>query len=169
MYRINDKQAAITRVQTYLAAITKDIFVAPSGVFDENTKLAVKAFQENNGIEATGIVDLTTLELLYRQYRLSEGKKVINDTTGSFIIFPMQKGDMSEEIFHINNTLIRLLDYYGKTHRLRASCFYSEETAHAVSALREIYMLEGGDFIDELLYSRMIKDHNSQSIFLGGE
>ena len=71
---------------------------------------------------------------------------------------------MSEGIFHINTTLAALLDYYGITHRLRASSFYSEETALAVSALRKIYMLDEGDHIDELLYFRMINDYNSQSI-----
>ena len=164
MYRIDDRQTAIMQVQKFLMALTEDIFIAPSGVFDDNTRLAVIVFQKKFGLEDTGVVDFATFELLYREYAKIVMHGSVNDTVGNFLIFPMQRGDMSEGIFHINTTLAALLDYYGITHRLRASSFYSEETALAVSALRKIYMLDEGDHIDELLYFRMINDYNSQSI-----
>lgn len=165
MYRINDRQAAIAKVQTYLAAITEDIFITPNGVFDDNTRLAVIAFQEKSGLEGTGVVNYATFELLYSEYSKAVMQNNVTDTVGSFLIFPIRIGDMSDGVYHINSTLARLLDYYGITHRLRASSFFSNETALAVAALRKIYMLDEGDHIDELFYYRMINDYNSQSIF----
>ena len=160
MYRINDRQAAIRQVQKYLIAVSdSDISLVPSGVFDENTRLSVIEFQKKRGTPATGVVDIATFEHLYIEYRKKTMKDEIKDTVGSFISFPLRPGDMNDGIFHINRTLARLLDYYGVTHRLRASTFYSDETALAVRELRRIYLLEDTDMIDEIFYRRMINDH----------
>ena len=67
MYRIDDRQTAIMQVQKFLMALTEDIFIAPSGVFDDNTRLAVIVFQKKFGLEDTGVVDFATFELLYRE------------------------------------------------------------------------------------------------------
>lgn len=166
MYRINDRPAAIRRVQDYLIiASSPDIFVAPTGVFDENTKLSVIEFQKKYGIAPTGVVDMVTFDLLFREYSLINMKNSLNQTVGSFIEFPLLPGEMSDEIIHINQSMARLLDYYGITHRLRAGSFYSAETSAAVKALRKIYLLEDLDYIDEVFYLRMVNDHNSISNF----
>ena len=162
MYRINDKPAAIRRVQDYLiTASNPDIFVAPTGIFDENTRLSVIDFQKKHQIDPTGVVDLVTFNLLFDEYTTLTLKDEINRTVGSFIDFPIRPGDMSDEIFHINQSMSRLLDYYGITHRLQNSSFYSEETSAAVRELRQIYSLDDMDFIDEIFYFRMVNDHNS--------
>ena len=54
-----------------------------------------------------------------------------------------------------------ILNYYGITNRLNESNFYSEESALAVKTLRQIYLLEDRRNIDEELYLRMTKDHDS--------
>ena len=162
MYRINDKPAAIRRVQDYLiTASNPDIFVAPTGIFDENTRLSVIDFQKKHQIDPTGVVDLVTFNLLFDEYTTLTLKDEINRTVGSFVDFPIRPEDMLDEILHINQSMARLLDYYGITHRLQNSSFYSEETSAAVRELRHIYSLEDVDYIDEIFYFRMINDHNS--------
>ena len=162
MYRNYDAKSAIREVQTYLAlAGTPDIVVVPSGIFDENTRLSVKDFQRRESIDSTGVVDLETFDRLYNAYTVLEEKEKINSKTNSFISFPLKPNQSSKGMMHINSMLSRLLDYYGFTHNLRQSNFYSSETENAVAIMRNIYLLEEKNYIDEALYSRMLKDHDS--------
>ena len=166
MYRINDKESAIREVQKYLKVVSEpNVFISPSGVFDERTKLAVIDFQEKRGIFGSGVVDLITFDHLFTEYTLLKRKDEIGKDTVGFIQFPILPGAMTNGVYHINQMLTRLLDYYGVTHRLRPSAFFSEETRLAVRSLREIYMLEDIDIVDEILYSRIIDDINSISNF----
>ncbi len=166
MYRINDRSEAIRTVQRYLRVVgNSEIFVAPTGVYDENTRLSIIDFQSRNQLEQTGVVDRETFELLYSQYVYISSRNALNDKLDSFIRFPLLPGDMNDAMIHINRTLRRLLDYYGFTHRLRDSNFYSAETGNAVDILRKIYLLKAGNFIDEEFYLRMLKDHDSVGLF----
>ena len=152
MYRIDDKPEAIKRVQQYLAvASAPDIFVPPTGIYDENTRLSVVYFQKLKSLEPTGIVDYTTFELLYEDYLIISQKKKLNDKLNTFIAFRLLPGYMAEEMTHINRTMRDLLNYYGFTNSLRDSNFYSRESGNAVKILREIYSLAPKDFIDEEL------------------
>ena len=162
MYRINDKSSAIESVQRYLRVVgNQDIFVAPTGVYDENTKLSVMDFQGKNGLSVDGIVDIITFDKLFYQYSLILERDNIREKFDSFIRFPLLPGQFSGAMIHINRTLSRLLDHYGETHNLRESNFYSPSTADAVKIIRRIYLLEDKNLIDEELYGRMINDHDS--------
>ena len=47
MYRINDRSSAIKRVQEYLRSVgNKNIFVAPTGIYDENTKANLEMLKD---------------------------------------------------------------------------------------------------------------------------
>ena len=133
----------------------------PSGVYDENTRLSVTDFQRKNGIGVTGIVDYETFNLLYREFVFINEKTSLNKRLGSFTDFPILPGYMGDAMIHLNRSMRRLLDYYGFSHRLRESNFYSEETARAVGILRSVYIMEEKELIDEELYVRIIKDHDS--------
>ena len=160
-----DRSEAIRQVQTFLrVAGDPDIFVAPTGVYDDNTRLSIVEFQTRFSLEPTGVVDYKTFTLLYDEYIFLMNKNVVNDMTDSFIRFPILPGESQAAMTHINRSLARLLDYYGHTHRLQNSSFYSKETSKAINILREIYMLDKNDYIDEEFYYRMIKDHDSIKI-----
>jgi hypothetical protein len=162
MNRVYDKTEAIRDVQTFLRVVgDPNIFVAPSGVFDDNTRLSVIEFQSRFSLEPTGVVDYESFNLLYREYVLATSNEQTREITDSFIDFPLSPGDFKKEMTHINRTLARLLDYYGHTHRLRSNNFYSNETSLAVKILRSVYMLGEDDYIDEEFYRRMIIDHDS--------
>ena len=160
MYRINDKAEAVRQVQIYLNGIN-NTFVMPSGVYDENTRIAVIGYQRSHGLEPTGTVDRATFDSIYKDYVSAYQSKRLYGAAGSFISFPIREGDMSPEIIHLNRTLENLLCYYGITHRLRCGSFYSSETAEAVRVMRRIYLLADGDYVDEELYLRMMADRNS--------
>ena len=162
MYRINDRMSAITEVQNYLRLIgNPEIFVAPTGVYDDNTLLSVKDFQAKNRLAETGKVDKETFDLMFSQFYIQNERDNVKRTLFSFITFPLLPGLMSDGMIHINKMMSDLLDYYGYTHYLRPNSFYSRQTAAAVKALRKIYVLEDLELIDESFYLRMVRDHNS--------
>lgn len=162
MYRINDRSSAIKSVQRYLRVVgNPEIFVAPTGVFDDNTRLSVIDFQEKNNVEPSGIVDRITFDLLFLAFTLHNEKNRIREGYDSFISFPLIPGAFHPAMIHINRTLARLLNHYRKHHSLRESNFYSKSTSEAVKLMREIYLLGDVDMIDEELYGRMVTDHDS--------
>ena len=166
MYRIYDIPSAIREVQIYLSLVgNPDIFVAPSGVYDENTRLSVLDFQRSEGLLESGAVDYPTFVRLYDVYLVMRDTEDLKRKSDSFITFPMVPGRHSSGMVHINGMIARLLDYYGYTHNLRQSGFYSAETELGVKALREIYGLEDKEYIDEILYMRMVRDHDSMEKF----
>ena len=166
MYRIDNRPEAIRRVQEYLAvAGNPNIFVAPTGVYDENTRLSVIDFQGEMDIPQSGVVDYETFTLLYDEYVLITNKKRLNNRVGTFIKFPLFPGVRDNSMRYINNTMADLLDYYGVTHSLRDSRFYTDETSMAVLELRKIYLLDEVDIIDEELYMRLISDRDSMGRF----
>ncbi len=168
MYRIYDTPAAIREVQIYLGlAGNPDIIVVPSGVYDDNTRLSVTDFQRTEGLGETGVVNRETFDKLYEVYAVLRDIEELKSNTDSFITFPVLPSMSSNGMVHINGMLSRLLDYYGYTHNLRESRFYSSETDRATKTLRKIYRLEDGFGIDEILYIRMVKDHDSIGSFNG--
>ena len=166
MYRIYDTASAIRQVQIYLALVgNPDIIVVPSGVYDDNTRLSVEDFQREQGFETTGVVNLETFDKLYEVYVIMRDAQDLNSKTHSFISFPILPGKSSDGMIHINKMLAELLNYYGYTHNLRESSFYSGESERALEILSEILGAEYNGAINENFYIRMTKDYDSISRF----
>lgn len=168
MYRIYDTASLIREIQIYLGLVgNPDIIVVPSGVYDDNTRLSVEDFQREQGLDASGVVNLETFDKLYEVYVIMRDIEELNNKKHSFISFPILPGKSSDGMIHINKMLAELLDYYGYTHNLRESSFYSVESEKAIKILSEILGIEYNGAIDEILYMRIIKDHDSIARFGG--
>lgn len=162
MYRIYDKPEAIRRVQNYLRVVgNPEIFIFPSGIYDDNTRRSVIDFQTERNIEPSGEVDRITFNQLFLEFLTINKNNELTRKLDSFLRFPLMPGESAGGMVHLNRSLARVLDYYGYTHRLRNSNFYSNETSEAVRILRGIYLLEEKDMIDEEFYSRLTNDHDS--------
>ena len=158
MYRVNDRTSAIKNVQGYLSALfVGEMNIAPNGVYDDKTRLAVLEFQRRNGLVPNGIVDLLTFELLYSSYR----EKQIKDKVGKTPDLPIYPGDYRDEMREINKMLSVLLDYYRIDHSVIENGYYSKETSDAVNKIRKIYLMQGVDIVDDMLYLRMILEYRS--------
>ena len=72
VYRIDRTEEAIAEIQRYLRAVSyryKDIpHVGIDGIYGEETKAAVRAFQLLFSLAETGVVDPLTFEHLYRKF-----------------------------------------------------------------------------------------------------
>lgn len=169
MYSVNDRPAAIKEVQKYLSSYSEGLtFIPQSGVYDKVTKDAVIGFQIKFNIVPTGIVDYLTFTLLYDNYRMTQTKKDVRETVDSVIKFPLILGTESTEMRQINQIIGALLDYYGITHSLTESIFFTEETLRGVLSLEKIYAIQKDGIIDEEFYRRIYLDYDSIVSFTNG-
>lgn len=80
IYRIDRKEEATAEVQRYLRAISyaqKEVpHVGIDGIYGEETREAVRAFQTLFALPRTGIVDQETFYALYRNFlQVPKGQK----------------------------------------------------------------------------------------------
>ena len=167
MYKISDKPAAIREVQRYLRHIGYDSYpVIVSGVYDDNTKLAVEDFQGSNGIAISGVIDALTFSRLYDKYKSYVKAKKLRDKYKSLIEFPLTRGTVSDEMLHVNRMISELLKKYGIANVFRVNRTFSNETQAGVKELRRIYDLNDNEVIDEELYIRIFNDYDSAFKFI---
>lgn len=109
MYHIKDEGAAIMRIQRYLlSALAEDGISLPpiDGIYEEDTRAAVRRFQEISGLTPTGIVNEETFVLLYDKHVAAEELADTSDGANPSEI--LRRGDKGEEIRRLNSYLAEL-------------------------------------------------------------
>ena len=110
-----DNGDAVARLQTRLAEL-KYYSGKISGNYREGTQAAIRKFQEDFGLETTGIADVQTQEMLYAaQYR------------------PLEKGDSGEDVKRLQSRLTELGYYNGKI-----SGNYLEGSYYAIHSFQNV-------------------------------
>ncbi len=165
MYDINNKDAAIREVQTYLHFV-RDAFypeinnVSIDGIYGAETQDAVLHFQKENGLDESGIVDYDSFIKLRAAY---EEALFLKKTEG-FVVdkdyFPLKKGDQGAHILTLNIMLSELGNAYDNIPYVKINDYYSSSTENAVRSFREIFLFEDVGFVDEKLYDRIIYEIN---------
>ena len=148
MYYITEKHNAIKTVQRFLGQ-------NQTGVFGKGTKRSVTAHQAQNGIEPTGIVDYETFNSLKDNYN------TISESCIIFSSFPYKRGDSGSELAIINAIIGEVIDKYTFEGVAPVGEYYGDDTVEAVIRLREIFMLEHSEEIDEKFISRLITEKNA--------
>lgn len=138
MYSVDDKKAAISDVQRFLFVIGQKNYVSYlsiDGVYGEETKKAVRDFQELHSLKATGTVDRETFDMIYREYneiiKSESAKKITYDIDS----FPLKIGDSGESVEELNILIRRLARFY-KDLPLPYGNFYSKNTEKAIEMLQ---------------------------------
>ena len=105
MYNIEDRHAAVMRVQRYLHAIREGDALAPpiDGVYGEQTREAVLAYQREKGLPQSGTVDFLTFMRIYEEYRIA---MEAFDREGDLDFdTPLVAGARSEQVRRLNSQL----------------------------------------------------------------
>ena len=157
MYKIGDRAEAIREIQKNLALIYGgNIF--PTGIYDDETINGVKKIQEENGIEATGRVDLITFMKITDEARKKVIVRSAEENSGHRVSFPVSFGDSYPEIAAINEALMLMLDHYGIEHSVRGGYYFGKKSADAAREARWVYGIADGETVDEELYERLRTD-----------
>ncbi len=160
MYRLGDEEAAIREIQKYLHFISDRVTsevprVSIDGIFGDETKTAVKAFQKYRGLNESGEVGYETFTFLYEDFL--KARFLYN--TESYVLdeelFPFKLGDSGNEVLYLNLMLDELGKIYTDIGRVDLNSYFSSATEKAVKDTRAIFLMEDLPTIDLLLYDRM--------------
>lgn len=159
-------QEAIINLQTYLRAISfvddRIERLAIDGIFDGITENAVRSFQRTRALPATGIVDKSTWDAIYSEY-----KQIAKQTDRSRAInfFPNNPPDYEavlgdEHIFvSVLQTILRELSViYDSFPEIEISGVFDENTQKAVMEFQKISGLDVTGKVDLVTWNRLSED-----------
>lgn len=168
MYRITDTSQAIREVQRYLLTVSQLQHSLPhitvDGIFGNETRVAVKAFQELNNLETSGTVDKTTFDLLYLEHLRLLNVKSINDSNIRDKDYPLEIGDSNESVIILNALIAIISDFYDITFENQGD-FYSASTQNAVKELQIVFGLDGSGIADKAFVDRLFAEIRSREKF----
>ena len=136
------------RVMQYYLAVIAAYYdtippVAVSGVFDEDTEAAVRAFQQQFGLTQDGVVGRQTWQAMEDAY---EGiRTASNLIEGGVVLFPgrvLQAGFQGEDVATIQEYLAYIATVYPAIPAPAVTGVYGLETVQAVEAFQQEFGLE---------------------------
>lgn len=153
MYRITDEAFAIREVQRFLLIIAEREPSLPisavDGIYGEDTRIAVTEFQKMKYINATGIVDKETFELLF-----FEADDIIKEKNNKATVienekFPLKLGDSGTDVSLLNTLLRHLSKFYKDIYELPYGSFFSKETENAVKIMQGVFQTDKTGTVSE--------------------
>ncbi len=154
-----DETANIYEIQTYLRYLSRYIpqipAVVPDGIYGEQTKNSVRAFQRRYGLPANGEMDFETWTRLVEVYdetvRAEKYPKPV-------YVFPVdiphfKEGDRLEEIYVLQVMLRRLAKIFGNIHMPKFTGVFDLDTRKAVEDFARLYGKETFGRVDRELWN----------------
>ena len=166
MYNITNKSDAVKEIKRLLFGVSQKLYpsiprTTIDGIYDEETRKAISAFQAINGLNSSGETDLATFTALYDDFKAVENEFYGRDYIISADGFPLCRGDMSEDVRALHIIINELAKTYRELENVGTGSYYSRKTQRAVSYLQRIFMLEESGELDRHLYERMLKEIDS--------
>lgn len=167
LYDSREKRNRILRLQRMLRILSAGSAnpawnTAENGDYDERTKKAVRALQQDFALPVTGIVDLVTWNLLRNQVEQYSAQSAV---PAAVRLYPdpkriINEGEYSDLVHHMQLMLNTLRLYYDGIPPLPLSGYYDEATADAVRTFRKINGLEPDIGTDSVFWNRLSEEYN---------
>ncbi len=168
MRNITDNKNNIYELQRYLRELHHDKrynlpLVNPDGIYGDETRLAVEAFQRQDGLTQTGNVDYNTWKHIYDAYTKSIEKR----TPGVALnVFPEQEGyivkegENSDLVTYIQLILRLLSNVYDTIEGVNTNGFYTPETIKDIKEFQKIHRLNVTGEVDKETWDELAKAFN---------
>ena len=158
MYRIDIKSDAVREIQTYLRELEARDGVTPKlsvdGVYGEETRRSVSAFQKKEGLTETGEVDKETFDVLFAAYlaalAAASGESVLIPAA----IFPLRMGDSGSFIRILQTVLNEILSM-----RIPSDGFFGRATENGVREAEARYGLSPSGSVSRALWLKLARDY----------
>lgn len=155
----------IRSLQTMLRTIAqvepKQVTVIPDGVYTGQTTQAVRSFQENHSLPATGVADLDTWDAIVAAYRPA----LIEVSPAEPIYITLNPGQsfgLGDRHHHIHlvQAMLRLLQTaYPSFPGVSLTGVFDPETEAAVRALQALSGLEPTGVLDKKTWKALVLHH----------
>ena len=162
-----DTGETVEVVQYFLTAISFFNPAVPtpsfSGIYDEETRNAVIAFQALSGLPQTGSVDDATWNLLYDNY-LGDIQTLTPEQLGTAIIpFPgtfLQLGDEGQNVLQLQEFINVAASIYPSIPEIPVTGVYDENTRDAVYAAETLFALPVDGIVGPLIWDALADIYN---------
>ena len=163
-----NEQEAIRNLQRYLRHLSyfnDEIIEVPiDGIFGSDTEEALRAFQQTEGLPATGRADQATWERLFEVYTNSITSRQPPRQIGHFPQIPedytIEVGEVQFLVSIIQNALQELSVIYDSIGEVPQSGEYDAATADAVRAFQEANGLPSTGAVDRTTWNAIADAYN---------
>ena len=160
MYRIDNRPEVISEIQTYLREVGNFYGDVPKlsvdGIYGEETREAVRLFQERKNLTQTGEVDAETFEALYLAFLPLSLKKRHRSFLIPAELFPLRLGDSGSYIRILQNVLDELLEEH-----IPADGFFGRATENGVRTVEGRYGMPQTGILTQALWERLCADYTA--------
>lgn len=130
------------------------------GIFGQQTENAVRQFQENNNLPVTGVINDTTWEAMYRQYKgavdtVLSTERLNTPTTRAYPGTPLNQGSRGDDVRAIQDYLNIISLAYPAIRPVSPTGFFGENTQNAVRSFQQIDNLPITGIVDETTWNRI--------------
>ena len=160
---LEDTETPVRNLQRWLRTLFKETGEIPEvfidGVYDSETRNAVKVFQEKNGIDPTGEADAFTFNAIFEAYRLiMKGAEVLGYAPDfdSFNEGRLAFGDELDDIF-VLQALLNTVAIDDARYYVPLSGRFDEKTLGSVNLFRRATGREEGNYVDRALWNDLVR------------
>lgn len=173
---MNENNREATRmIQKYLRELSYKDPDIPSvvidGIFDIQTRNALKAFQLKMGLTPTGICDITTFELLYNEYTKALKESASPEKISVFPIYPdgyvYKIGDRGY-VIGVIKYLLRELSAVYDIKNIEIDLDYNKDTEDAIKEFQEKNGLTNDGCVNMETWNALAREANAlYNIYFG--
>ncbi len=163
MYRIENKEAAVREVQTYLLEISHATeglaHIAIDGMYGEETRAAVAAYQNRYNLPETGTVDYATWESLRSAYEDARKERTANPTLLPTGVLPLSVGARGSAVYLAQVLIAALCDRYARLPCIPITGYYDRGMAEAVRVFQGYHRLPQSGILDDDTWQALCADY----------
>ena len=160
MYRIDKRSEVVREIQSYLRALGNFYGDVPKlsidGIYGDETREAVRLFQERAGILPTGATDKETFEALFAAFLPLSIKSERKSPLFPPSVFPIRPGDDGDHVRIVQSVLEELF-----WERIPSDGFYGRATENGVRLAQKRYGMEKTGILTQALWERLCEDYRS--------
>ena len=166
---IGDEELYVSELQRYLRTILQQQeparYISIDGIFGEETRQEIRAFQQSVGLPPTGVVDFLTWEAIFDEYNriLRRGAQSVG-----IVAFPsadtrLTIGDRGDAVLLLQIMMNALSARFANIPYTPQTGVYDAATERAVSQLQQLFRLPADGAADLATWNAVVSAYNDLS------